>query len=145
MTAPTATEVSRRPIVGALAGLSFGLGLSLLLISFSVIALGTMTPLIVIVLGVVGGIALALLAPAPRSARAGAPMGGDAPPVAAYEAPPSVPPEAPTAAAYQPPPTPAPPAAPPPVADAPVADALGGADEPPPPPPPGPAGPPLRP
>ena len=56
--------VQRHPIRGAVAGLLFGLGLSFLLISLSVIALGTLTPIVVAVLGIVVGVAVGTLVPA---------------------------------------------------------------------------------
>ena len=49
-----------RPIRGLLAGLSLGIGVALLLIVFAVIALGTLTPYIIIVVGVVIGLLLGM-------------------------------------------------------------------------------------
>jgi hypothetical protein len=72
MTAPASVRVRRHPILGAFAGLALGLGLALLLISFSVIALGTMTPLLVIVLGLVVGLLVALALPPLGRSRAAA-------------------------------------------------------------------------
>ena len=57
------TRVVRHPIRGALAGLVLGLGMSLLLISFSVIALGTLTPLVIVGLFLVLGVLVATLVP----------------------------------------------------------------------------------
>ena len=58
---PTAT---RHPIRGGLYGLVMGLGLALILIGRSVIALGTLTPIIVVLLGVVAGVVWGSFGPA---------------------------------------------------------------------------------
>lgn len=92
---PGTPQVTRHPLRGAAAGLIAGIGVAVLLISFSVIAFGTRAPIVVIVAGGVLGIAMGLLPP---------PLGrkpGDAPPP--YVAAPT--PGAP--AAPQPPPEPA--------------------------------------
>ena len=47
------TRVVRHPILGFFSGLLLGLGIALLLISFAVIALGTLTPVVVTVAGAV--------------------------------------------------------------------------------------------
>ena len=56
-------RVVRHPIRGALAGLVFGLGLAILLVSFSVIALGTLAPLLVVAFWLVAGVLLGTLVP----------------------------------------------------------------------------------
>lgn len=61
-------DVKRHPIRGALWGLIAGLGLALLLFSYNVVALGTLTPYVVIVLGVAAGIGFGALAPAKGAA-----------------------------------------------------------------------------
>ena len=58
------TQVVRHPVRGAFAGLVFGLGLAMVLISCSVIALGTLVPFLVVVFGLVVGIVISLVAPA---------------------------------------------------------------------------------
>ena len=50
--------MSGRPVRGFFAGLMLGLGVAILLIVFAVIALGTLTPYIIIVAGVVLGVLL---------------------------------------------------------------------------------------
>jgi uncharacterized membrane protein SpoIIM required for sporulation len=52
--------VSGRPIRGFFAGLMLGLGVAILLIVFAVIALGTLTPYIIVVVGVVLGTLLGM-------------------------------------------------------------------------------------
>jgi hypothetical protein len=69
----TPVRVVRRPVRGALAGLLLGLGVALVLVSFSVIALGTLAPLVVIVVGLVVGLLLATVVPARGAAVAGSP------------------------------------------------------------------------
>jgi hypothetical protein len=79
----TPTRVVRHPFRGALAGLLLGIGLALVLFSFSVIALGTLAPLVVIGLGVVVGVVLALVVPARGASAAPAdavPPPAEAPP-----------------------------------------------------------------
>jgi hypothetical protein len=63
--------VRRRPIMMGIAGLFGGLGVAFLLIHFAKIALGTNAPAIVILIGVVVGVALAYTLPPrrPRSPR----------------------------------------------------------------------------
>jgi hypothetical protein len=56
----------RHPIRGLFGGLLFGLGLALALISFAVIALGTLTPWVVVGLCTVFGVLLGLVMPARR-------------------------------------------------------------------------------
>lgn len=73
MTAPAPSvptqKVKRHPIRATLSGLLLGIGLALLLISFSVIALGTMTPFVVMGLCTVLGLVLSFVVP--PSGRAG--------------------------------------------------------------------------
>jgi hypothetical protein len=80
---PEAHRVVRRPVRGALAGLLFGIGLAVLLVSFSVIALGTLAPVVVIGIGGLLGLVLALAVPARGAgtggATASAPPSGDPP------------------------------------------------------------------
>lgn len=71
------TRVVRHPIRGALAGLLLGFGLALLLISFSVIALGTLAPLVVIGVGVALGVVLTLAVPARGASAAPQPASSD--------------------------------------------------------------------
>jgi hypothetical protein len=54
--------VNGRPIRGLLAGLSLGIGVALLLIVFAVIALGTLTPYIIVIVGVIVGLLLGMFA-----------------------------------------------------------------------------------
>lgn len=60
--------IKRHPIRGALWGLLGGIGASFVLISRAVIALGTLTPLVVILVFIVLGVAWAYLAP-PKAAK----------------------------------------------------------------------------
>lgn len=62
-TAPAAT-IRRRPIRGAIFGLIAGLGLALVLIDRAVIALGTLAPIVCILIGAVLGLAWAWFGPA---------------------------------------------------------------------------------
>ncbi len=65
MTAPTVTPtLRRRPIRGALYGLVAGLGVALILIDRAIIALGTLTPIVCILVGGVLGLAWAWFGPA---------------------------------------------------------------------------------
>ena len=57
-------STNRHPIRGALYGFLIGLGAALFLIGRAVIALGTITPIVVIVIGVVLGILWGSFAPA---------------------------------------------------------------------------------
>ena len=74
--------VKRYPIRGFFAGLCAGLGAALALIVTSTIALGTLTPLICIVVGAVAGVLWAMFGPtrgrkgSPEPAMAGAPASG---------------------------------------------------------------------
>ncbi|MCP3909693.1 MAG: hypothetical protein GY713_01950 [Actinomycetia bacterium] len=61
--------IKRHPIRGALWGLVGGIGMAMVLISRAVIALGTLTPLVVIALVMVLGVAWAYVAP-PKKAPA---------------------------------------------------------------------------
>jgi uncharacterized membrane protein SpoIIM required for sporulation len=54
--------MSGRPIRGFFAGLFIGIGVALLLIIFAVIALGTLTPYVIIVVGAVIGVLLGMFA-----------------------------------------------------------------------------------
>ena len=60
--------VRRRPVTMGLAGLLAGLGVSFLLIHFARIALGTKAPIVVVIIGLVVGVALAYTLP-PRQPR----------------------------------------------------------------------------
>lgn len=60
---PPGSTVRRRPVLMAFAGALGGLGVAMLLIHFARIALGTNAPLVVIVIGVVLGVALAYTLP----------------------------------------------------------------------------------
>ena len=89
----TATETSdakpkRRWIRGLVYGFFFGLGLSVLLISYAKIALGTLTPFVVLILGTFTGLAVSLLAPPKKPKAAGDEDGDDTPsaPVSASDA-----------------------------------------------------------
>lgn len=57
-------STKRHPIRGFFGGLLAGLGLAFLLISFSVVALGTLTPVLIIVVFIVIGVVVGLAAPA---------------------------------------------------------------------------------
>ena len=70
---PDAAHVTRHPIRGALAGFVGGFGVSLLLVSFSVIALGTIPPLLIPFVGAAIGILVGSLAPAREKAAPGPP------------------------------------------------------------------------
>ena len=63
MSTTNGTRTVRHPIRGAFAGLAFGIGVAFLLISFAVIALGTLTPFVVVIVGVVLGLVLSLAVP----------------------------------------------------------------------------------
>jgi hypothetical protein len=58
------SAVKRHPIKGFFGGLFLGLGVALLLIVTSQIALGTLTPLVVVAVGVVAGVLWAMFGPA---------------------------------------------------------------------------------
>ena len=60
----TSGNVKKRPVRGGVWGLIAGIGLALLLIAYNVIALGTLTPYLVIALMVVVGVAWGSLGPA---------------------------------------------------------------------------------
>ena len=60
-------EVKKRPVRGGVWGLFLGLGLALLLIAYNVIALGTLTPYVVLVLGIVVGVLWGVYGPAKGS------------------------------------------------------------------------------
>jgi hypothetical protein len=83
VTAPTGARVRRHPIRGAIAGLLLGLGIAGLLMSLSVIALGTLTPLVVIVCCIVFGVVFAYVVPPLGRPAAGAtpdvPTSGEGP------------------------------------------------------------------
>ncbi len=65
MTATTVTPtLRRRPLRGALYGLVAGLGVALILIDRAIIALGTWTPIVCILVGGVLGLAWAWFGPA---------------------------------------------------------------------------------
>jgi hypothetical protein len=81
--------VKRHPVLGAVAGLLFGIGLALLLVAFAVIALGTLTPVVVVLLSMVAAATLSMVLPpiggrdskaAPPEAHAPAPVAGAADP-----------------------------------------------------------------
>jgi uncharacterized membrane protein SpoIIM required for sporulation len=55
--------VKRHPFRAIFGGIFFGFGLALLLINFKVIALGTTTPYIVFLIGVILGVMIAFFAP----------------------------------------------------------------------------------
>lgn len=57
-------RVVRHPFRGGLAGLLLGIGLALLGVSFSLFALGTLVPILVIVAWVVIGVLVGTLVPA---------------------------------------------------------------------------------
>ena len=59
--------VKRHPIRGGLWGLIGGIGAAMVLISRAVIALGTLTPLVVVLVFIVLGVAWAYLAPPKRA------------------------------------------------------------------------------
>ncbi|HEU5300902.1 MAG TPA: SH3 domain-containing protein [Acidimicrobiia bacterium] len=62
--------MKRHPIRGFFGGLFLGLGIALLLVVTSQIALGTLTPLVIVVVGVVAGVLWAMFGPArPRRDR----------------------------------------------------------------------------
>ena len=67
MTTATQSKLKRHPIRGALFGLLLGIGTAALLIMYAVIALGTLTPIVVIVLGVVVGVLWGMFGPAKGS------------------------------------------------------------------------------
>lgn len=58
------SAVKRHPIRGFFGGLFLGLGVALLLVVTSQIALGTLTPLVIVVAGVVAGVLWAMFGPA---------------------------------------------------------------------------------
>jgi uncharacterized membrane protein len=61
-------ERKRHPLLGLLAGLLLGLGLSLLLISHSIVFLGKFTPIVLIVVFLLLGLAAGLFGPVRRKA-----------------------------------------------------------------------------
>lgn len=63
----TSGEVKRRPIRGALWGLLLGIGVTALLIMYSVIAVGTLTPWVVLLAFIVLGVLWGLFGPAKRT------------------------------------------------------------------------------
>jgi hypothetical protein len=63
----TSGEVKRRPIRGALWGLLLGVGVTALLIMYSVIAVGTLTPWVVLLVFIVLGVLWGLFGPAKRT------------------------------------------------------------------------------
>lgn len=65
-TATAGSNVKRKPVAGAIWGLIFGIGLSLILIDRGVIALGTLTVFVVPVLTLVLGVVWAFVAPAKK-------------------------------------------------------------------------------
>jgi hypothetical protein len=71
--------VKRYPIRGFFAGLCLGLGAAFMLIVTSTIALGTITPLICIVLGIVAGVLWAMFGPVRGHAGGGSPAMAGAP------------------------------------------------------------------
>ena len=77
--------VKRYPIRGFFAGLLLGLGVSFMLIVTSQIALGTLPPFIIVVVGIVLGVVWAMFGPtrgrrgSPEPAMAGAPASGAGP------------------------------------------------------------------
>lgn len=77
----TRPSVHRHPIKGFFAGICLGVAVAILLVVYGVIALGTMTPYLVVVLGVVLGVAFAYGAPPRRRRRVAgpAPTGGTEP------------------------------------------------------------------
>jgi len=62
-------RAKRHPVRGILAGLLTGIGAALLLVVFSVIALGTLTPYLCMVAGAVAGLLWALVGPTRRRRR----------------------------------------------------------------------------
>lgn len=92
--------VKRRPIRGILGGISLGLGLAMLLVVNSTIALGTLTPLIVIVLCAMAGVVFAMFAPPLRKSKKGRTASPASPPGAA---PPASPPSGPAGSSAPPP------------------------------------------
>jgi len=64
----TQASVNKHPIRGAIWGLVAGIGLALLLIAYSVIALGTLMPYLVVVVMIVLGVLYGSVGPA-RSGR----------------------------------------------------------------------------
>ena len=63
MTTTAKAKVKRHPIRGAIFGLLLGIGTAALLIMYAVIALGTLTPIFVIVAGIVVGILWGMFGP----------------------------------------------------------------------------------
>jgi predicted lipid-binding transport protein (Tim44 family) len=101
----------RHPIKGAIAGLCLGLGLSLLLLIFSIWVVKDFTPYYILIGAcVVIGILWGILAPARRRRRKGAPKAAAVPVAAAASpaAPAPASPPAPAAPAPAPAPSPAP-------------------------------------
>jgi len=80
VTARAGVRVRRHPIRGAIAGLLLGFGMAGLLMTFSVIALGTLTPLVVVVCCVVFGVVLAYVLPPRGRASATGPAVAPTPP-----------------------------------------------------------------
>ena len=71
-----AVPTKRHPIRGFFGGLLMGLGLAFLLISFSVIALGTLTPIVIVVVFLVLGVVVGAAAPARTKGAASGPVPG---------------------------------------------------------------------
>ena len=61
-------RVRRHPIKGIFAGLFLGLGAAIMLVIYKVIAFGTNTPYVIVIAGIVVGLAMSLFAP-PRGGR----------------------------------------------------------------------------
>ena len=62
-------RAKRHPVRGVLAGLLTGIGAALLLVVFSVIALGTLTPYLCIVAGALAGVVWSVFGPTRRRRR----------------------------------------------------------------------------
>jgi predicted lipid-binding transport protein (Tim44 family) len=110
VTAPTTPApaakpaVKRRPIRGILGGISLGLGLAMLLVVSSTIALGTLTPLIVIVVCAMAGVSFAMFAPPLRTSKKGRATTPVGPPSSATTpGPPTSPPSGPAGSSAPPP------------------------------------------
>ena len=66
----TSSRVKRHPIKGFFAGIFLGVGAAIMLVIYRVIAFGTNTPYLVVIAGVVVGLAISLFAPPRGGARA---------------------------------------------------------------------------